>query len=313
MHRSGATTKCRFLCLPLLVGLDACNQNPSSRAEPAGLPLSQLESNLHPLAQPLAKPALGDWLSQHVEEGQTFIQYHRLRPRRVGQEFKTIYLLLLGEFTPEQRRVLNATQEYLGLYFQSPVQVLRQLPLKVIPEEGRRLHPSWGTPQIWTSYVLDHLLLSERPSDAVAFLCFTSADLCSPATHNYVLGEARTWERLGVWSIHRNGDPAASGEEFHQCLRRTMHIATHETGHILAFKHCTAFQCNMNGANSVAEIDRQPLPLCPVCLRKLLWNLDAEPSAHLSALEAFYTAHHFEQEARWCERGRQLLKNDSPE
>jgi hypothetical protein len=33
--------------------------------------------------------------------------------------------------------------------------------------------------------------------------------------------------------------------------------------------------------------DSRPMHLCPVCLRKLLWNLQAEPVPYLRRLEAF--------------------------
>ena len=33
--------------------------------------------------------------------------------------------------------------------------------------------------------------------------------------------------------------------------------------------------------------DSRPMHLCPMCLRKLLWNLQAEPVPYLRRLEAF--------------------------
>ena len=51
--------------------------------------------------------------------------------------------------------------------------------------------------------------------------------------------------------------------------------------------HCTAFRCLMNGSNHQEERDRRPLHLCPVCLRKLCWNLQAEPIPYLTKLKAF--------------------------
>jgi len=301
MHRLN-----QFLLVALAIELASCNGRPA--AEPPGLPLADLETKLLPFAQPLPPLQPGDWLSQHSEDGQTFFEYLRLKPRRRNSEPAKLYLLLLGDFSDAQREILAITQDYLSVFFQVPVVVLRELPLAVIPDAGRRLHPDWNTSQINTSYVLDQLLLPDRPSDALAFLCFTSSDLCSHATHNYVLGEARTWERVGVWSIHRNGDPSEGPNAFQQCLRRTLHIATHETGHILAFKHCTAFQCNMNGANSVAETDRHPLHLCPVCLRKLLWNFEIDPNAYLTALESFYRQQGFAHDADWCAKASHLMK-----
>ena len=68
-------------------------------------------------------------------------------------------------------------------------------------------------------------------------------------------------------------------------------MATHETGHIFTIQHCIAFECNMNGANSLPESDRAPLLFCPVCLRKLCWNLGLDPVEHLRKLHQFYDAH----------------------
>jgi archaemetzincin len=54
----------------------------------------------------------------------------------------------------------------------------------------------------------------------------------------------------------------------------------------------------MNGSNHQEERDRRPLHLCPVCLRKLLWNLQAEPVPYLKRLGAFCRERGLE-EAGW--------------
>lgn len=284
-----------------------------SPREPAGLPFSTLEQSLRPLAEPLAKPQENDWLQSHPETGQTFAEYWKVKPPRRAAGSRTIYIVLLGDFSPQQKSVLAITQEYLSVFFQTPVVVQRELPLDIIPEHARRIHPEWEIRQISSRYVLEELLKPERPDDALAYLCFTSSDLFSHATHNFVLGEAQTWERLGVWSIYRNGDLSESGtaeseEAFRQCLRRTMHIATHETGHILGLRHCIAHACNMNGANSVGETDRHPQHFCPVCLRKLVWNLDVEPAGYLRSLELFCHENGFDEEAAWYLKARVRVK-----
>ncbi len=276
--------------------------------EPPGLPLNTLKQSLRPLGEPLAKPQEYDWLKSHAETGQTFAEYWKVKPPRKAAGNRTIYLVLLGDFTPAQKSVLETTQQYLSIFFQTPVEIHRELPLDILPDHARRIHPEWGTRQISSRHVLDELLKPNRPDDALAYPCFTSSDVFSNATYNYVLGEAQTWERLGVWSIYRNGDPTESNEVFRQCLRRTMHIATHETGHILALKHCTAHACNMNGANSISETDRHPQHFCPVCLRKLLWNLDLEPTAYLTSLEQFHRDHNLDDEAEYYAKARQLLE-----
>jgi archaemetzincin len=296
-------------CL-LLLGCWSRHSTPPR--EPPGLPLLHIETALRPLATPLRSSQPGDWLSSHPETGQTFAEYIQLKSKRRDNERATIYLCLLGDFSKEQLEILEITQRYLSAFYQAPVELHRELPLDVIPEHARRLHPSWGTKQIHTNFVLTDLLRPERPDDAIAYLCFTSSDLFSSATENFVLGEAQTWERVGVWSIHRNGDPTESPEAFRQCLRRTMHIATHETGHILALKHCTAFACNMNGANSVSETDRHPLHFCPICVRKLLWNLDADAEKYLADMQQFCRDQQFDEEARWYADAESRLRSGQP-
>jgi archaemetzincin len=119
-----------------------------------------------------------------------------------------------------------------------------------------------------------------------------------------VFGEANLRERTGVWSSYRNGDLS---EDFSLCLRRTLSTASHETGHILGMWHCTAYSCLMNGSNHQEEKDRRPMHLCPVCLRKLCWNLQVEPLPYLGRLEGFCRRHGFHAEAGQYERAVEAL------
>ena len=89
--------------------------------------------------------------------------------------------------------------------------------------------------------------------------------------------------------------------------RRTLATASHELGHILTMHHCTAFRCLMNGSNHQEERDRRPLHLCPVCLRKLCWNLQAEPIPYLAKLKAFCRTQGLDAEAHWYEQAVAVL------
>jgi archaemetzincin len=283
-----------------------------SAARPGERTYADVEARLRPLAKPLGKPQPGEWLAQHKEAGQTFEQYLAARPVRKSRELRTIYLCLLGDFTPHQREVLKIAQEYLALVYQSPVKIHREMALADVPARVRRKHPSWGMEQIQTGYVLNEVLRPSRPKDALAYICFTSSDVYPDEDWNFVFGQASLRDRTGVWSVYRFGDPAEGDEAFRQCLRRTLHTASHEMGHILTIQHCTAFQCNMNGSNSLPESDRQPLHFCPVCLRKVLWNLQAEPDAYLTGLQEFCEQHKLEDEARWYGAARDHLAPDLP-
>jgi archaemetzincin len=156
--------------------------------------------------------------------------------------------------------------------------------------------------------VLDDLLRPERPDDALAYLCFTASDLWPGQGWNFVFGQANLRQRVGVWSLYRKGNPSGDEDSFRTCLRGGLDGTEHETGHILTLKHCTAWECGMNGSNSLEESDGRPLPFCPVCLRKLCWNLQVEPAAYLARLGAFCARQGFAAEANWYEQARALLR-----
>jgi archaemetzincin len=227
-------------------------------------------------------------------------------PVRKSDMMHTVYLCLVGDFTEVKRCVLTLTEEYLAIFFDCPVKVQQQIALASIPTRARRTHPSWGDQQVHTGYILHELLEPERPADALAYLALTASDLWPGKGWNFVFGEANLRQRTGVWSIYRNGDP---GEDFTLCLRRTLGTASHELGHVLAMHHCTAFRCLMNGSNHQEERDARPLHLCPVCLRKLCWNLHVEPVPYLMKLKAFCRQNGLDPEGRWYERALAALAN----
>lgn len=247
----------------------------------------EVEDRLCSLAEPLEDPAPGNWLAEHCEKGQTFRQYLAAGPVRRFAELSTIYLCLVGEFDGPQQSVVDRTAEYLRLFFDAPVVARRRVPTADIPGHAKRKHPQWGDRQLLSTYLLHEVLEPDRPADALAYLALTARDLWPGDGWNFVFGQANLRRRVGVWSVYRNGYPGPSDEAYRLCLRRTLMTAAHETGHILTMMHCTAARCLMNGCNHQGERDSRPLYLCPVCLRKLCWNLQVEPVPYLRRLAAF--------------------------
>ncbi len=90
--------------------------------------------------------------------------------------------------------------------------VHRTVPISDIPAHTKRKHPEWGDRQLLSSYILDDLLLPDRPDDALAYLALTARDLWPGDGWNFVFGEGKLRDRVGVWSIYRNGHPV-KGEE----------------------------------------------------------------------------------------------------
>ena len=242
---------------------------------------------LKPLHQKLGKPKPGDWLDRHDESGQTFRQYLQVRAVTPTGRRTVIYVQPLGEFTEKQRQIVELSAEYLGIYMNRPVKILADLPLSIIPDDARRTHPQWKVKQILTTYVLNDVLKPRLPDDAAAYIAFTAMDLWPGRGWNFVFGQASLRNRVGVWSINRNGDPSKDDAAFLLCLRRTLKTATHETGHMFSMRHCTAYKCNMCGSNHREESDRHPLYLCPECHAKVSWATAAAPVARYRRLAEF--------------------------
>jgi len=171
------------------------------------------------------------------------------------------------------------------------------VPLSAIPARARRVHPAWGDRQVLTTYVLYDVLLPELPSDAAACIALTASDLWPGPGWNFVFGQASLRERVGVWSIYRNGDPDESEEAFRLCLLRTLKTATHETGHMFSMLHCTLYECNMCGSNHREESDRRPITLCPECVAKVAWATGADLPERYRSLEEFARANGLAEEA----------------
>ncbi|MBN1588763.1 MAG: hypothetical protein JW888_04545 [Pirellulales bacterium] len=242
---------------------------------------------LLPLHTPLGKPRPGDWLDQHDEPGQTYMQYVRSEPIRPDAKRRVIYIQPLGTFNSTQRKILDRTAQFMEIYFGLPVKIREDVSLDVIHGEARRTHPTWGDQQILAPYVLFKVLPPRMPKDAVVMLGLTTSDLWPGEGWNFVFGQASLAQRVGVWSIYRNGDPTAGDEAYRVCLRRTLQTATHETGHMFSMFHCTRFECNMCGSNHRAESDRRPLALCPHCLAKLCYATGTDPVKRFKRLVEF--------------------------
>ena len=265
-------------------------------------------TKLAPLHQKMGKPRPGDWLTVHPEPGQTYRQYVGGRPVKPDGRRRVIYVQPLGDFDRTQRKIINLTAEFMGIYFDLPVKISNELPLSVIPGKARRTHPTWGDKQILSTYVLHEVLQPNLPKDACVLIAFTTSDLWPGEDWNFVFGQASLRQRVGVWSIYRNGDPRQDARAFRICLRRTIKTATHETGHMFSMMHCTLYECNMCGSNHRGESDRRPLALCPHCLAKLCYATGADPQKRFEKLTAFCKANGLKAEQEFYEKLLQTLR-----
>jgi archaemetzincin len=247
-------------------------------------------------------PQSGEWLERFHERGQPYDSYVAGLPTRPTAQRTLIALQPLGPFSKDQREVLETLREAEAIFFDVPVVVMNDLPL---PTKGQRRRGS-GWTQHHTRVILDSVLAPRLPRSAICSLGITMADLYPEPSWNFVFGQASLDERVGVYSLVRFF-PAFTGEADtdaarRKALRRSIHILAHETGHMFSLEHCTEYECLMNGSNSLEEMDRQVDVLCPVCLRKLQWNLKFDVRARYERLRDFYRGHGLDELAEWMDR-----------
>ncbi len=263
---------------------------------------------LRPLHQTISKPAPGDWLSQHRESGQTFEQYAHSRPVTPQGVRNVLYIQPIGTFTKTQRNIVKLTAEYMERHLNLEVRTKKTLPLSVIPTAAQRTHPQWGDKQILTTYVLDSVLKPRLPKDGAAMIAFTASDIWPGRGWNFVFGQGSIRERVGIWSIYRNGDPDRDAKSFALCLKRTIKTAVHETGHIFSMYHCTAYECCMCGSNHREESDRRPVYLCPECTAKICWATQIHPVERYKRLMEWCMTNGFEEERAFFEKSMKALQ-----
>jgi archaemetzincin len=262
---------------------------------------------IRPFYRPMGEPEPMDWLSFYPEPGQTFAEYLASNPNLPKGRRRVIYVRPLGELTAAQLRIVELTADYLERFFHLPAKVQPVLLLANVPAGSRRFNASLGTEQIKSGYLLHSVLAPLLPSDAVASIGLTASDLYPNEKMNFVFGQASLRDRVGVWSLHYLGEPDKDEREFRACLVRALKIASHETGHMFSIRHCTRYECAMNGSNSLLEVDRHPLDTCPECMAKICWATGCDPRERFERLASFFARHGMDAE-RWpFERAIQAL------
>ena len=249
---------------------------------------------------PSAKP--GEWLAEHFERGQTYPEFVKGQNVRPDATRDTLYIQPLGKLqasgAPAGRHLVQFAEAYFGV----PTKLLPPLDAKKLKLKWRRRKSG---PQLHTGSVLE--VLKERlPADAFLMIAVTGHDLYPDDDWNFVFGIATFRERVGVYSTARynptfyNAKVAMPGFET-IVLRRTLNIMAHEIGHMYGLEHCVHYRCAMNGSNSLAETDRSPIHMCPVCLRKLRRGAGFDIRDRYNALERYYRKRKLEEEADWLE------------
>lgn len=284
-----------FYLLPLLLFF-SCQKKERSYIETIAL---------NDIRLPKEKP--GDWRYSRGEKFQTFEDFKKLNKIKPEPGKNTIYLQPVGEFSKLQEKEIELTRQYLSRYFQLNTKILPALSNDIFPKTARRIFKE-GQEQILAGYVLDSILIRQKPKDAVVFMGITEKDLFPRPEWNYVFGQASYADGVGVTSMYRFSNGQLTEANFNQSLERLIKISSHEIGHMFGLSHCLNANCVMNGTNSLTETDFHFARACSLCQQKLNSSLHYNPQKRLLDLKQFFEKQHFNSELSRTDQDLNLLK-----
>jgi len=222
--------------------------------------------------------------------------------------------------------------EYSDAFFQLPVTLLDPIILKeeridsFIFEWGKytftitkRINGSFF--QLYTKDINDALwVIKQSLPDAFCLTTVTMYDLYPDPTWNFVFGQARLKQSVGIFSFIRYGDyfnhyhgkplktvpetVKLSQDEYALFIKRCLKTMFHETSHMFGIEHCCYFSCPMNGSNNLEESDSRPIFLCPMDLHKLQYRIGFNVIERYNSLEVFFKKYEilFPEELDWIQR-----------
>lgn len=259
--------------------LSACHSSKSDKT-----PFQLIAANDLPL--PPAVP--GSWRQAHPEQEQTLNQFTK-NSVLVDSTRRYIQILLVGPVSPMADSLLPLLAQHLQLYYQLPVRQLA--PAAAVPPDSCTRQGQNGQLQWRADWILDTVLHSLSAPGIAATAGVTGIDLYPSDNWNFVMGLASYQGRVSISSWYRL-QPAGVGTGIStSLLTRLLKTVTHETGHMLGLAHCQHAACCMNGSNSVAESDRQPLRLCSQCLEKISSLHPIDTRSRTSRLMQWYRHH----------------------
>lgn len=261
---------------------------------------------------PIPAPGPGDWLARHRESGQTYDRFVAEGNPAPGGTRRILYLLPVGGFGTGEV-ALDALAAFAEAFFAIECRTLPPVEAASLDVPSRR-NVHTGRIQLHAGRILARI--RERlPADGFCLLAVTLADLYPSDSWNYVFGLASPGRAVGVYSFARFdpvffGEPRPDGWRATH-LRRAFKLLAHEAAHLYGILHCIHYGCLMNGGNSLAESDRAPLRLCPVCLRKLHRAAAFDIPRRYDRLRALYETLGLHDEARWIARRRAWIEGNA--
>jgi archaemetzincin len=233
------------------------------------------------------------------------------RRRHHAKEGQSLAFFSIGRLP--QLVSLSELGDFVEAYFSLPVFFLQDREINSIPNVAWRSIPCY-VPQANANSILDHILKPQKDPNAErcwGIIAITHEDLLYDPDDvlDYVYGLSGAGEPgkpgIAVVSTRRIWQPDAVGFELSRL--RLFKLVTHEIGHLFHVQHCLKHACNMNGCETVDQIDRHPIEVCPDCMAKICWIGQIHPKARYDRLIAVCERLNMQTEAGLYRACRELL------
>jgi archaemetzincin len=247
--------------------------------------------------KPISAPGKNDWLMNHKEYGQTFMEYKRFGFHEISKKKDVIYITHLSfNINPSfDQSFITAMIIFCQSYFYD--MKIKLLNLKIDLEGVEYRNYEDGSYQMNACTIIEKLY-HEMPDDGYCMVVLTDIDLYNdvrvikprkwiyypPPYKNdfcYELNSYKYW--VSICSIARF-DPLFSVDKkpednetkiksYFSLLKRSAKVIVKNIAHMFGLKNCIFFNCVMNGFGSMKEFDSRPIEVCPCCLRKIFTNI----------------------------------------
>ncbi|XP_063711623.1 archaemetzincin-1-like [Symsagittifera roscoffensis] len=203
-----------------------------------------------------------------------------LMNKKVSNRNRLIGLLPLGPFPAsiDTNYLTSLISNWMSCFFMGfRVHCLPQISVKQFPQMITRYHFKTKKFQILSTSLirLAEQYVSQREPKYQCLIVVSWHDLYPEEKMNFELGQGSSLYRCAVMSFGRF-EPSSFKTNQPDVKQLTpkiiwqfLKVSAHEVCHVFGMKHCNTFHCLMNGSVSIQQAMKQPLLLCPICLRKL--------------------------------------------
>lgn len=277
-------------------------------------------------------PDIEDWALEDEWEPQTVADFTDSERWKVSKARRTIFIQPLAFATtgasphrPSLQELADFTEAYFGL----PVKILDPLEVAFKGKNAAYIGDfkfalstnEYGDQRLSVLSAMDYLF-ENTPTSAYCVLAVTDMDIYENAKDpNAIMGRG-SGDRVGILSLYRFnpqlGDNTLKAKKRSQPAKKVLNLTpkeiaknwilaacktlAHESMHMFGLDHCTHYMCVMNANLSPLDDGKDPIHLCPICLRKLFISCKFDLKTRFEGLLSYYQAHGWSEEAEFVKQ-----------